>query len=298
MPIVDGWRVDQFSERQGKTKSLAFLTHAHRDHTYGLSAFLKREKDALIVCSEETAKIIEILDGVIPERCILVRPGDDISLDEGLVSVIDANHCIGSLMFHFSLNNKRYAVTGDFRANERILQAASEFSEPDVCYIDTTFDQVKFRFPSQARAITDAVKIAMRVEKDNKELLLGSYLVGKEKLFSILSHALQRKVYLSNPTQRKIYSVLRLEDFWTEDKDDTWISIVPMNALQRQKRMRQQQQLGRNKRIDHQMIASGWACLHQSNAFVSYIPYSEHNDFERLSNYRNTLKAKREVKIN
>ncbi|MFQ5978775.1 MAG: MBL fold metallo-hydrolase [Candidatus Heimdallarchaeota archaeon] len=293
---MDGWRVDEFHNRHRAAKPLAFLTHAHRDHTRGLSAFLKRARDITLVCSQETAKIIEVLDGVPPERCLIVRPGEELSLDTGSATVLDANHCIGSLMFHFDLKDVRTVITGDFRANDDILEEASAFSEPDICYIDATFDQPTFNFPSQAKAITEALKIAMQVEKSGKELLLGSYLIGKEQLFATISHAIQDKVFLANPTQQEIYSALDLKPFWTDDIDDTWISVVPMSALQKPKKL-QQRGIIRSEESHHQIIASGWACLHQSSSNVSYVPYSEHNDYGELANYRSMLKAKKEIKI-
>jgi DNA cross-link repair 1A protein len=296
LPIIDGWRVDEFFGRHSISRRQVFLTHAHRDHTRGLSAFLKRERDAILVCSKETAKIVEILDGIPPERCLIVNPDQKLSLDAGTVSVFDANHCVGSLMFHFNLDTIRAVTTGDFRANKQILTAASEFSKPDEAYIDTTFDQPPFRFPSQAKAITEIVKIAMQMEKSRKKLLLGSYLFGKERLFATLSHAIQQKLFLANPVQQRIYRALGFESFWTDDIDDTWISIVPMGSLEKPKKLRQWGIL-RNKHSHHQVVASGWACLQQSSPDVSYIPYSEHNDFAELKNYRNVLKAKREIQI-
>ncbi|MFX0112906.1 MAG: MBL fold metallo-hydrolase [Candidatus Hodarchaeota archaeon] len=293
---MDGWRVDEFQDRHSTTRPLAFLTHAHRDHTRGLSAFLKQNQDIKLVCSEETAKIVEILDEIPPERCLPVHPGEELTLDAGSVSIIDANHCIGSLMFHFDLGDTRIVTTGDFRANEQILEAASEFFEPDICYIDATFDQPTFRFPSQASAITEIVKIAMQIEKHGKGLLLGSYLFGKERLFATLSHAIQGKLFLANPAQQDIYRALGLEAFWTDDISDAWISVVPMGLLQKPRSL-QQRGLIQDKYSHHQIIASGWACLHQSSPNVSYIPYSEHNDYTGLKNYRSVLKAKCEIKI-
>ncbi len=296
MTIIRSWRVDDFSRSQQKTSNIAFLTHGHRDHTQGLKEYVRKEKDAEIVCTEQTSKIIELLDDVPQDNCIIVRPGEDITFDGLRVSVVDANHCIGSVMFHFNFDNERIVATGDFRLNNEILKAVYSFSEPDLCYIDTTFDNRSFRFPTQASAITETVKIAIDIEKKGSELLLGSYLIGKERLFTTLSQALQKKVYLANPLQQKIYRSIGLDSFWTDKKEDSWISVVPMDALKDQKKLPRYGILSKANDF-HKIIATGWACLKQSSPKVSYIPYSEHNDYFQLKKYRAALKAKREIEL-
>lgn len=85
----------------------------------------------------------------------------------------------------------------------------------DAIYLDTTYADPKYTFPTQQAAITHALSLMDRhlqrntdsesPEPDRKTLFLfGSYSLGKERLFMEVAAKFQRKVCVSKAKLRAI----------------------------------------------------------------------------------------------
>lgn len=99
--------VDRWCRTDGA--HLFFLTHAHTDHTVGLTALWNL---GTIYCTKITAALITRKIGVDPGRIVILEVGSvySIGLDHtqgerggvtAKVTVFDANHCPGAAMFLF-----------------------------------------------------------------------------------------------------------------------------------------------------------------------------------------------------
>ncbi|KAL3909838.1 MAG: hypothetical protein SGPRY_009285, partial [Prymnesium sp.] len=123
-PPLDGFIVDGFNFVESSVRDY-FLTHAHSDHTTGLtSAFTA----GTIYCSHVTARLVMASLGVSEARLVRIAPGESIRLGPVLVTALDAGHCPGALMFLFHHTDLHYTAlhTGDFRASEEVRERAVE----------------------------------------------------------------------------------------------------------------------------------------------------------------------------
>ncbi|KAF8519022.1 DRMBL-domain-containing protein [Hysterangium stoloniferum] len=179
MPIA----VDAF--RYGKIPEVTayFLTHAHSDHYTNLSSSWKH---GTVYCSQTTANLIIHMLKVDP-KWVQPLPMDipTIIPDTGGVTVtlIQANHCPGSVLFLFegpqtvnagdstfkspfvgSSRLFRYLHCGDFRAcPQHILHSQVKGKRIDTVYLDTTYLDPKYCFPPQPLVISACAELARRI---------------------------------------------------------------------------------------------------------------------------------------
>lgn len=210
--VVDAFSFGEIPDCEGY-----LLSHFHSDHYMGLTA---NWIHGPIYCSKITARLIKSKLGVasdfihpLPMDTPCLLPGTD-----GLkVTLIDANHCPGAVIFLIvTKNNLRYLHTGDFRACPKMCLHPLLKDKPlNIVYLDTTYLDPKYSFPSQDACIASACQVVkchqnsetMRdedpkishwfvqekkketgasVDKDQRVRLLvvvGTYSLGKERIF-------------------------------------------------------------------------------------------------------------------
>ena len=103
-----------------------FLTHFHADHYGGIT---KQWDKGIIYCSLPTANLVHQQIGVdrkylhpLPINSTVVLPTG--TGKEVQVTLLDANHCPGAIMFFFQIGQRRILHVGDFRwSREKILQS-------------------------------------------------------------------------------------------------------------------------------------------------------------------------------
>jgi hypothetical protein len=136
---------------------LVLLTHMHADHVSGLfdaagapARAWARRAGPRIVCSEQT-KVLLVARGVpscrvealpLLEPCAVLVAGAAGSRSGPTVTLIDANHCPGSVMFHVQWDDINNLHTGDFRysaqlhSSDEVLEQIRDVSR---VFLDTTF---------------------------------------------------------------------------------------------------------------------------------------------------------------
>lgn len=265
---------------------LHLLSHAHRDHTYGLKDNWTR---APILCTEITAKIIRTWFPQIPEVLfILKNPWASVELEDVEIQIADANHCPGAVMFScISRKTPRKVVfTGDFRLNSKIRENIDMFRNADLMYLDSTFNRPVFRFPSQTEAISEVIELIE--ENVDRAIYLGVYSIGKNKIIKAVSEHFKTHVY-TPPDLYKVYTAIGMQEFITTKKNTAWIHAYPRQYIQRV-----------HPNLDGVKIsATGWACLSRSrpDKDMYYVPYSEHNDYNSLQTFIRLTRPKKIVPI-
>lgn len=156
--------VDFWSLRRAGSARLFFLTHMHSDHIVGLSSTWTRP----LYCSPITAHLLHrhlkvskqwIHALEIGESHVL--PLDEFGRETMTVTLMDANHCPGSVMFLFEGYFGTILYTGDFRYTPSMLKepALAVGKQIDTLYLDNTNCNPALVLPSRQEAAHQIVEL-------------------------------------------------------------------------------------------------------------------------------------------
>jgi DNA cross-link repair 1A protein len=248
-----GFAVDAFLYGKIEGVEAYFLTHFHSDHYMGLA---KKWENGIIFGSKATIRLVKLELKVSEKYLCPLEMG--LNVVNGInVTLIDANHCPGAVVMLFELpNGKKFLHCGDFRAcadhwNNPLLQ-----KRIDSVYLDTTYCDPNHCFPSQETVLKLVAELARKVDKgsspqsvlnastvqnffkiinpvksENKTLfVVGSYLIGKEKVFMAVAKAVDGKVF-TNRRKAAIYHTLEnptLKEILTDDPAKAKVHVVSM----------------------------------------------------------------------
>ncbi|ESQ39204.1 hypothetical protein EUTSA_v10001326mg [Eutrema salsugineum] len=275
-----------------------FLTHFHLDHYQGLTKSFTHGK---IYCSLVTAKLVNMKIGIPWERLHVLHLGQKVSIAGIDVTCFDANHCPGSIMILFEpANGKAVLHTGDFRYGEEMSNWLMG-SHIHSLILDTTYCNPQYDFPKQETVIQFVVE-AIQAEAFNPKtlFLIGSYTIGKERLFLEVARVLREKIYI-NPSKLKLLECLGFskEDmqWFTVKEEESHIHVVPLWTLASFKRLKHIANRYTNR---YSLIVAfsptGWTSgktkkkspgrrLQQGTIIRYEVPYSEHSSFTELKEF-------------
>lgn len=142
-------------------------------------------------------------------------------------------------MFSFELpNGKTILHTGDFRATPQMEEEPIFWNNHiHTLYLDTTYLSTKYNFMDQHDSLTGLVEIVKEILTNTMYarmlILIGSYLVGKEKVWIRLAKAFNRKVWLESNRFKavKCYNRSEVLDLIVDDPDSAGIHVVPINMI-------------------------------------------------------------------
>lgn len=186
--ILPGFNICVDAFRYGAVKGCEayFLSHFHSDHYIGLTAHWCHGP---IYCSKVTGNLVKQQLRVDPKYvvCLDWEQKVEVPGTNGVfTTMISANHCPGSSLYLFEktvgkgANPKvqRVLHCGDFRAcrahvehpllRPEIMDAVkgkSKKQKLDVCYLDTTYLNPKYAFPSQESVIKACADMCVSLNK-------------------------------------------------------------------------------------------------------------------------------------
>ncbi|KAE9373219.1 DRMBL-domain-containing protein [Stipitochalara longipes BDJ] len=167
-----------------------FLSHFHSDHYVGLTASWCHGP---IYCSKVTANLVKQQLRVDPKYVVPLEFEDRVEVPgtQGVdVTMIPANHCPGSSLFLFEKvvgkganpRIQRVLHCGDFRACPAHLAhpllmpdivcsitGKTKQQKIDVCYLDTTYLNPRYAFPSQEEVIKACADMCVSLKKERAE---------------------------------------------------------------------------------------------------------------------------------
>jgi len=221
-------RIDNFT-RNGQPPLACFLSHVHSDHLRGLESF----KSPFVYCSAATKELLLRLEkyphrmnfakGVLETRKQtyrhlkkLLRPiplntPTEVELSPGntiRVTLYDANHCTGAVMFLIEGQDKAVLYTGDIRSEQWwidllarhpcLVPYAKGLKRLDNIYLDTTFastaDPHKVFLP-KADGLSELLEKVAKYP-DETVFYFNAWTFGYEEVWLALSHFLQSKIHL------------------------------------------------------------------------------------------------------
>ena len=232
-------RIDYFRNHPNKPAPAAlFLSHVHSDHLMGLESV----KMPFVYCSSTTRRIllkmekyphrINFAKGVLEARkqhykhlkTVLreIPVGTATELELGpkssiRVTLLDANHCPGAVMFLIEGDGKAILYTGDVRAeswwvnsiaqNPLIVPYTCDLKHLDCIYLDTTFathDKPYRDFQTKAEGLKELLDKVGRRPPDTI-FYFRAWTLGYENAWIALSNFLRSKIHV-NQYQMGIFS--------------------------------------------------------------------------------------------
>jgi DNA cross-link repair 1C protein len=221
-------RIDFFRINPLQPPPLAcFLSHIHSDHLQGLESL----KAPFVYCSAATRRLllrlekyphrINFMKGVLESRkqhyrhlrlvlkAIPLECPTEIELgplENIRVTLFDANHCPGAVMFLIEGDNRAILYTGDVRSepwwvnsvvrNPILLPYTAGLKQLDRMYLDTTFatkEDIYRRFPSKAEGIRELLTTAGQYPPETS-FYLNAWTLGYEDVWVALSSFLKSSV--------------------------------------------------------------------------------------------------------
>ncbi|QCD97263.1 benzoate 4-monooxygenase [Vigna unguiculata] len=301
--------VDAFRYGYVEGCSAYFLSHFHCDHYGGLS---KKWSHGPIYCSPLTGRLVQMCLSVNPLYIHPLEFNTEHVIDGVKVTLLEANHCPGAALIHFSLpNDQRYLHTGDFRACKPMQAYRLLVNQRvNVLYLDTTYCNPKYRFPSKEDVLNYVVKITKNHLKIHHRTLVvvGAYSIGKECVYLAISKALGVKIY-ANASRRRILQAFGwsdLSDRLCTIGNDTLLHVLPMSSL------RPETLKDYLKTYKDQFTAvlafrpTGWTFndkisndlelikpVTKGNITIYGVPYSEHSSFTELRDFVQFLRPEK-----
>ncbi len=231
--IVDEFpeiRIDYFRTIAGRTPPLAgFLSHVHSDHLIGLESL----KSPFVYCSLATTELLLRLEkyphrmnfakGILETRKqhykhlrnllkpiplnaptnIELRPGKTIR-----VTLLDANHCAGAVMFLIEGSATAILYTGDIRSepwfvnalirNPVVIPYAHGHRKLDKIYLDTTFaskSEPHRNFPTKADGLKELLVQVLRYPEETV-FHFHAWTPGYEEVWIALASALKTRIHV------------------------------------------------------------------------------------------------------
>jgi DNA ligase-1 len=196
----------------------------------------------------------------------------------------------------------------------------AEFIGSDAVFLDTTYCNPKFVFPSQEESVEYVASVIARIGSEyhkggsmrNVLFLVATYVIGKEKILLEIARRCGRKIHVD---ARKM-EVLRVLGYgesgvFTEDECESDVHVVGWNVLGETwpyfrpnfvKMKEIMEERGYSKVVG--FVPTGWTYEVKRNKFavrtkdsfeIHLVPYSEHSNYDELREYVKFLKPKRVV---
>ncbi|PAN29161.2 hypothetical protein PAHAL_5G202700 [Panicum hallii] len=298
-----------------------FLSHFHSDHYGGLGPSWRR---GLVFCSAPTARLVSSVLSVPPQLVVALDVGVRVTVDGWDVTAVDANHCPGAVQFLFSSpgpNAEKHVHTGDFRYTESMTHDPNllEFVRADTVFLDTTYCNPKFTFPSQDESVDYVVNAIKRVKEESSAAgervlcLIATYGVGKERILLEVARRCGCSIHVDS-RKMEILTVLGFggeNGVFTEDAAVTDVHVIGWNILGETwpyfrpnfvKMKEIMLERGYMKAIG--FVPTGWMYETQKEGFavrvkesleIHLVPYSEHSSYDELRDYVKFLHPKRVI---
>lgn len=210
--------VDYFLKKSGSRYN--FLTHAHSDHYRGLDKKWTRS----VYCSPETAKLLPHIMGYTadsPPPAGLINPLEENvphKFDSFQVTLVNANHCPGAVMFVFEgskieeIAGGAVLCTGDFRADKMFLESLKPGNQLHwmteikfgIIYLDNTYFSLDMPFPERCEAEKILLKAIEAHPHEN--IVIPLHRLGREELIQAISRILNEPIMVYD--ERKVISDL------------------------------------------------------------------------------------------
>ncbi|KAH7520845.1 uncharacterized protein LOC107425632 isoform X1 [Ziziphus jujuba] len=203
-----------------KRKRHHFLSHAHKDHTLGISTHFSFPIYSSLLTKSLLLHHHPQLDDSL---FVGIEVGQSLVIDDPdgafTVMAFDANHCPGAVMFLFEGNFGNILHTGDCRLTPECLQNLPDKylgrkgrkprCQLDYVFLDCTFGRFSRKIPSKHSAIRQVINCIWK-HPDATVVYLSCDLLGQEQILADVSQAFGSKIYVDKATNPELFLALTL----------------------------------------------------------------------------------------
>ena len=274
-----------------------FLSHMHADHTEGLTPSWRHK----IYCSEISKKLLVHKIGV--KEC-LVEPIEigvpkTFKSENGgfIVTLMDANHCPGSVMFLFEGDFGRILYTADFRCDSKFLNwfLPMSIGHINLLYLDNTYFREDANFPTREETTKEIIRIIS--EHPRHQVLIVCYSIGKEELLVEIARTFGEWIIVG-ADKYSVLEILEMPNVFTKKVTAGRIRVIASKDL---KKGEIQEWI---KSVP--TIAIFPTCMFNegNNPYKTtswekpfFVPYSDHSSYQELKRFLSCVKAERVMPI-
>lgn len=284
--------VDFWKTRECPNARLFFLTHLHGDHIVGLSSSWQHK----IYCSEVTGKLLverydidASLISPLETGCSHILYVDSDQIEQMSVTVINAHHCPGSVMFFFEGYFGKILYTGDFRFDSEMKDdpLMGNLLHADTLYLDNTYNSPKCVFPSREESFKQMMEIIQSHE--DFHIKIGLRNLGKEDLLVKIAVDLNEWIKVP-PSFFQLAELLDLPDVFITGETDARIEVVPFYSISNKNIERWNKECPTIALLPTSLytgLEMSPFC-NQENVYI--VPYSDHSSFDELIEFVKFIK--------
>ncbi len=280
LPELDLW-LDSRRKRESSV-----ISHAHSDHT-------GRHRQPVV-----TPNTLLLLRDYLKNADPIVLPyGETLDTPAHTITLFPAGHCLGSAqaLVVSKATGERLLYTGDIKTRPSPTNEPVQPVECDTLVIESTYGRPDYVFPSQEQTLATATRMLRTWLKRGERPVVLGWRLGKaqELLHHLLSEGfevvVQEGIYQAVEAYREggIHfpgQVSAFKDHWP----DGTVALFPPGRSSRV--------LG-GYRYQRTMELTGWAASdsrhHWRRPADSFLPFSDHADFNDLLAYVETVKPQR-----
>ena len=290
---VDCWKLRNIPEAR-----IFFLTHYHADHMVGLTSSWSYP----IYCSPVTGKLLKEHMKIKPHLINVLNLNESHVIDitecgdETItVSVIDANHCPGSVMYIFEGYFGKIFYTGDFRySKDTIMEIGmlENCQNVDVLYLDNTYCDPSIAFPSREKAKQDILKLID--SHSDYDIVFGMHAFGKEDLLCDIADRYGSCIAVGRTYYEKV-KLLDYPDVFTDKPSETNMRVVNLHSVSSQQ-VKDWNKIWPTLVILVTALYSGIdpsENLYTNIPRVHIVPYSNHSCYPELLEFIRLIKPKK-----
>ena len=155
-----------------ETRRLAFVSHAHSDHT-GLHA--------RVLCTPATARLMQArLD---PGGTEFVMPafGEVVEFGNWSAKLLPAGHVLGSAKLLYEDSRGSLLYTGDFKLRKALSSEEIVAGRAETLVMETTYGLPRYQFPPVSETLGAVVKFCVEALEEGETPILLGYVLGKSQ---------------------------------------------------------------------------------------------------------------------
>ena len=208
------------------------------------------------------------------------------------VTLIDANHCPGAVMFLFESKFGTILYTGDFRYSECMFdkgmlrinrESGLLFKQITELYLDNTYCHPSVKFPSRAEATQQIISLLESLRSESSSLVRKKFIIvlrnlGKEELLVNLAAYFQTLIIV-NQRDFEFMQCLKIQNVFTTNDAQGFIYLQRLCSLN-------------YTDDDIVIIPSGLRFNLPVTPNVFYVQYSDHSDYNELFKFVSLIRPR------